>query len=533
MSYITPNELINYKLYADATGINTKRLQDLIDTDRKSPHKVKMREGIRYFNKEHDILNYVRTYWHEGKEVPDKVKTNRKLIHPFHQLAVNRKTAYICSKPVKVTTKEPDIVDPDKPTAEESKQLKDAQDFQNYLGEYLNDDFNQMLYDTVEDISNGGFAVWKMNVNPDEELEFILIPAKECAPIYDMQHQNKLIGMLRYYKFPFVNSSTGKMKELYKVEYYTDNNVTYWEQQEDESFVSDYSYNTNTNVFGHFEKWNTTKPGEVQQLGWGRVPFVIIKNNSKCTTDLDNIKTLIDAYDLVVSGFCNDLLDFDKLVYVIKNFMGLIGKPGDLQAGISEIAMAVKNIHEHGLILTDDKGGADTIKAEIPVEAKKEFLKMTREAIFYLGEDVDTSSESFINAPSGWAIELRYVPLDQKADRTISQVKLALKDFYWFVTKFINMKYKKNFDSAGIVTTFNKTIITNKLEMVQLLAQSNISQQTYLENHPLINSAEDELKRMDRERNQAVENVNLDDVEIEDEEMQQIADANVPTKLQT
>src|SRR5690606_34798068 len=127
-----------------------------------------------------------------------------------------------------------------------------------------------------------------------------------------------------------------------------------------------------------------------------------------------------------------------------------------------------------------------------------------------------TRSDKFGNTPSGVSIEFLYNDLDLKADATISQFKSAMKEFYWFVTKYINMKENKKFDSKGIVTTFNKSMITNKLETVQLLAQSRISDQTYLENHPLINNAEDEFKRLEREEAERINRVDLDSIPAED-----------------
>ena len=58
---------------------------------------------------------------------------------------------------------------------------------------------------------------------------------------------------------------------------------------------------------------------ETEQHGWGRVPFIPLRNNEKELTDLQLVKGLIDAYDLVSSEGTNNLLDLVDLYWVMKN----------------------------------------------------------------------------------------------------------------------------------------------------------------------------------------------------------------------
>ena len=45
-------------------------------------------------------------------------------------------------------------------------------------------------------------------------------------------------------------------------------------------------------------------------------------NNATHTGDLPMVKDLIDQYDLVVSGFPNDLTDIQEVVFIIRNYGG-------------------------------------------------------------------------------------------------------------------------------------------------------------------------------------------------------------------
>lgn len=55
---------------------------------------------------------------------------------------------------------------------------------------------------------------------------------------------------------------------------------------------------------------------------WGRVPFLLLKNNRNSTTDLEHIKGLIDAYDLISSKGTNNFLDLVELYWVIYGYGG-------------------------------------------------------------------------------------------------------------------------------------------------------------------------------------------------------------------
>lgn len=495
MTYITQTQLIQNKILTDAKQINTARIQDLIDSDIQSLQKKNAWDGINYYRARHDILDYVRTYWVDEVKKEDKIKHNNKIPHPFLQLLINQKTSYICAKPVNVTTKEPDVKDPKNPTPEEKKLIQIAQEFQTAIDDQLGDKFNQLIPESVIGTSQKGFEAIKFYIDPNGELRFTIVPAEGCIPIYDTQHQDRLVALIRYYTYQFINAK-GEKKDLYKLEYYTDKDVTYWEQQEDGSYIKDPNYLINP--AGHFHTYNTQKPGVREQHSWGRVPFVIVKNNPAMTTDLEPIKLLIDSYDKVKSGWINDLEDFDQMIYVLKNYAGVRDETKD---GYHELAMVVDSIKKHGIIMVEGEGDVKTLKADIPVEAKEKFLKLTWGEIYYFAEGVDLSADKFGNNPSGVSIEFLYEALNSKADRTIAQLKVALKDFFWFVTKYINMKKNKNYDPNEIVFTFSKSVVTNKLETVQMLNQADLSKQTYYEMISNVTgiSAEEELKRKDRE----------------------------------
>ena len=50
------------------------------------------------------------------------------------------------------------------------------------------------------------------------------------------------------------------------------------------------------------------------------MPFIFFSNNDEGTSDLNDIKELIDSYDKIYSGFVNDLEDIQEIIFVLTNY---------------------------------------------------------------------------------------------------------------------------------------------------------------------------------------------------------------------
>ncbi len=494
MAYMTNQYLINRQIMSDANNINTSRIANLIELDNSSAEKDNMRKGINYYNVKHDIINAKRYYYVNGIRTENKVASNYRIPHAFFRFLNNQKTSYICGKPIIISLPEPDINDPQNLTKEEQIKIQELKDFKKEFKKYLGDTFNTTMSAWVSGAGQKGQEIIHFYIDPDGELKYCIVPAEECILIYDTQYLNELLAVVRYYTYEYI-AQDGQLKELYKVEWWTKTDVTYWEQQADGSYILDAFYDVNP--AGHFYSFFTQEPGKRKQHGWNKVPFVVLKNNPERTTDLEPIKDLIDAYDKVKSGWCNDINDFQEMILVVKGYSAL---SDESQRGLSELAIFMKNLREHRVITVEGDGDVKGLRADIPVDAKEKFLGICWREIFYFGGGVDMMDEKGRSGSSGAALRLLFTNLDLKADLLISEMKLALKDFFWFITKFINIKNKKQYDSSDFIFTFNKSIITNQLETVQMLNMAKISQQTYLENLPFINDADEEKKRIEREQ---------------------------------
>jgi SPP1 family phage portal protein len=487
--YFNITDLLKLKIFADRNRIDSARIGDLIKSDISSEFKRKMAQSVNYYNGKHDILNNKTYYWIRGERQENKARSNYKIPHPFHKVLIDEKVAYLTGNPLTIGI------------AGEDRGDAKASDYRKALLNIFTEKFDDVVSDWVRGASEKGVEWVHFYIDKSGELKYTIVPAEQIIAVYDAQYEDKLLFVIRFYEYDLIKEN-GEVLRKYKVEQWTDTNVEYFQELEDGSFVHDLMYEYNPSP--HWFEYSTNNSEELVGHSWGRVPFIPLLNNYDMKNDLEPIKKLIDAYDLAASGWLNDLEDFANYVWVVKNFQDRnIENNLEVEAGITSLATVVKNIKEDGAVSVGDDGDVKVIRNEIPIEAKKQFLDLCSREIIYFGEGSDVSSDLLgkSHAPSGVALQFLYARLDMKCNRMLRKLQSALKDFVWFVTKYINAKENKDFNSDDVTFTVNKAQIFNEAERVQMLISSNslLSLETQLENHPLVDDVQNELDRIKRE----------------------------------
>ena len=242
-----------------------------------------------------------------------------------------------------------------------------------------------------------------------------------------------------------------------------------------------------------------------QGYSWGRVPFLILKNNRSSTTDLEHIKGLIDAYDLISSEGTNNFLDLVELYWVIA------GYGGETAHAIAKRLQINKAVH-----ISDASGKIEAKQIELPVAGRLEYLKMLRKDIFHFGMGVDTDSDKFGNAPSGVSLKFQYTLLDQKAGNMIAKLKKVIKELLWFVTDDYNRTHGTNYNADDIIVDINKNIITNDVEIVGMIQSSKgiVSDKTLLAMHPFVTDVNAEMQEMEAEEKRTLEKFGNHDISL-------------------
>jgi SPP1 family phage portal protein len=532
MPYYTQTEIVNLKVLADAAISDSKVMKDLIDADYNSQLKKWMRLGENYYNGNHDYQQHKNYYWaSEGKQIEAKTRANNLIISSYYTFGEDQKIEYLLGKPPTVGVDEPYIEDEDNPTPEEKKAIKRAEKFQTAINKELGRKFVNTLTECAHGASRKAIEWLHFYVNTNSELEFVIVPSQQIIPIYDVQYENRLIQIIRYYEYQLVDTNNKQRVTRYKVEVWTEKDVTYYAQDYAGDFYLDLYYQINPSSHWYDEN-EALKTKKAQS--WGRLPFVPIYNNSQGTSDLRPIKPLLDAYDKVFSGWANDLDDIKQLILVLKGYNGLSNAT---KSGLTELEYFLQTLYTYGAIPVSDNGGVDNLKNEIPVDARERFLKICKEAIFEIGRMVETSK--LVGGDiTNVAIKSHYAGLDMKANAMITLLHESLEEIMYFVVSWMNRRDKTDYDYKDIRFTFNKTMLFNELEQTTKMSMvaDRISEKTFLENLPFIDDADEEIARIEADKKRKTDDnmVRLDNIPDEnyyDKDGKIITDKNYTGKL--
>ena len=226
----------------------------------------------------------------------------------------------------------------------------------------------------------------------------------------------------------------------------------------------------------------------------GDVPFIPFANNNLKTSDLDNVKKLIDSYDKTYSGFVNDLEDVQQVIFVLTNYGGIMENG---EKGIYDFLRKLKKYKTIPLDSagTGDQSGVSTLTIEIPVEARKELLEMTRKAIFSMGQGIDPQQQGF-DSTSGEAMKFLYSLLELKAGLMETEFRLGFGELVRAICRYHNK------DVKNIIQTWTRNAIRSESELVDICSKSKgiISNRTIIKNHPLVDDPEQEEKQLKKEQ---------------------------------
>ncbi|WP_446935916.1 phage portal protein [Lysinibacillus fusiformis] len=439
------NEHINNN--APKTTDEIKELYDNFDTS-------KMVEGVKYYGVDNKINERkIYTYQDEVKVV-DKDAINSKIPSGFHKILVDQKVAYLVGEPMVFGSK-----------SDNKQQLE-------LLEEIIGEQWEDTITEIVKGASNKGREWLHVFVNEDGNFDYMVIPAENFIPIYDYSKRKKLGAGIRFYSLT---------EKVIKFEVYDDETVTYYEMIDGELTLD---ANVEVNPAPHF-----TDAEGISGMGWSKVPFIPFLNNSEELSDLHFYKEIVDNYDLLVSDAQNTLLDMQALIFALRGYEG------------ESLAEFMMNLKRYKAVSLDENGGIDTIKAEVPVEAYKTQKNTLKEDLFMFGQGVNPSPDIIGNAPSGVALENLYSLLDMKASMFERKATLALREFMWFIQTYCELAKKGQFDYRDVTFTFNKLLLTNEAEIIQMARDSDglISKATIRENHPWVKDAAQEEERMERE----------------------------------
>lgn len=210
-------------------------------------------------------------------------------------------------------------------------------------------------------------------------------------------------------------------------------------------------------------------------------PIVPLWSNKEHQSELTGLRSKIDGYDLIQSGFANDLDDASQIYWIINNAGGM--DEVDLKKFIDQIKRV------KAAVVEEDTASAQAHTLDIPYQARQAGLADLRDSLYRDAMALDTDKISAGNV-TATAINAAYENLELKCDGYEYCVTEAIKNLLSLI----------GVDDAP---TYHRRKTTNQPEATQMIlsAAQYLDDETILKHLPFLNIDEinDIMKRKEKE----------------------------------
>ena len=426
--------------------LTTEEIRRFIEEDSVSEKKRKAKEGQRYYEAEHDILQYRMFYYNaDGILVEDRARANSRICHPFFTELVDQLAAYVLA------------------FDENPIRAKDTADgLQDHLDVYFDDEYWSEIQELITGTNAKGFEYLYAFKNAEDRLMF------ECADsmgVVEVRAKDTDDGC-EYIIYWYIDRMGKDQKLIKRIEVYDKDQIWFYMQEDSGEIIPDDNepLNPKPNVV-----WTDPKTGEKYGDNLGFIPFWRLDNNRKQFSGLKPIKGLIDDYDLMECGLSNNLQDFDKPIHLVRGFEG---------DNLDELQ---QNIMTKKLLGVDANGGLEILTVNVPYEARKTKADEDEKNIYRFGMGFNSSQVGDGNI-TNVVIRSRYVLLDLKANKLIKRLKRFLKSIIRVVLDEINSQNGTDYQYTDVIVEFKPVILTNDQENAQIALTEAQTKQILINN---------------------------------------------------
>ena len=319
--------------------------------------------------------------------------------------------------------------------------------------ETLGDNFDQAVYQWAYWAQANGAAYLYVHIGHDkDEWQYSLFKKTEFLPLYD-ERTGVLRGGVRFWSVEWG-------KRPITAVLYTETGYTRYETPEKRYSLSSLEMVEEERPYVETVETSDAYGDEVTEAGnFSSLPIFPLYSGENRDSALDNLKPLIDAYDMILSGFANDLRDCAQVYWLVTGALGMT--ESDKQQLLDRLML------QHMAVVDGENSGLTPYTQEIPYNARNEALKQIRNQMYenFGGFDVHTVEAGATNDH----IEAAYWPMDEEADafeyQLITSIRMIL-------------------DMMGIedVPVFIRNRVSNQKEQTDMI----LSAASYLDNETIL-----------------------------------------------
>lgn len=333
------------------------------------------------------------------------------------------------------------------------------------IKERLGDQFDNDLYTCgyYALIHGVSFGFW----NKDKLHCF---PVTEFCPLYD-EYTGKLMAGIRFWSLDWGKKPVNAV--LYEEDGYTE-----YRTKEGSTGLDLQEYHKKRGYMQTLQ--HTIADGEevVGESNYGSLPIVPLFGSKRKQSTLIGMREAIDSYDLIQSGFANNLMDCAEIYWIISGNMGM---------DAAETNKFRDRLTLQHIANVDDEAKITPYTQDVPHEARSVYLDRIKKQLY---EDFGAFDVTDISSRQATAteIEAAYEPMDEEADA-----------FEYEVIEFV----QQILSLMGIegVPSFKRSRVANLKDQTDtvMMAADVLDKETIIRKLPFItvDEVDDILSRLD------------------------------------
>lgn len=417
--------------------MTTQRILKYIEVF-KQKYLPRLQKLSRYYNCQNDaILN--RTF-------SDNTIPNNHIAVPFGKYICDVTASYFVGKPIVLNSTNTEYLS----ELNSIFKYNDSQVIDNQLA------LNQSKY---------GLANELLYIDNQKNIRFAPIDVENTILIYDNTVEKNLIYAIRFFEETDILTN----KKTLSVELYSETDISYFTEIE--------GVLTLTDMQPHF---------------FGGCPINPYINNTSSLSDFEHVIKLIDSYDYAISDQQNMRDSWADSYMLWKN-------TGELKVEEALVMKEKKNI----FVEDKEQGMASDVSylnKNADVTEINSFLDRIADNIFTFSYVNNLNSESQKSHTSATQSKLSLMALEQNVIRKEAYFKFGLQRKIELITNILNIKGAEyNYLDIAMTFTRNIPIDLSVVSDTIVKLRNLVSDQTLLENLPIISDVEQELQRIQKQ----------------------------------
>ncbi len=450
MPYITQTDLINAVIAGNAPMSTAQIVTEEIRNFKASPEYAEMKAAGEYWRNRSEVQN---------KTVKISGRSNTKIEHPALRKLIRQKVNYLLASPFSISSK--------------------SEAYAKALDEVFNEPFRAKISGMTTDAIKWAIGYLQPYFKAGR-LCWARLPATEVRPLWEDAEHEQLNGFIRFYQQTIYEGTL--KREITRAEFWTVEGVQYFVSTDGDTFREDLE----RPPVPHFTLGK-------KAYNWEQVPLVWLKYNDDELPLLRFVREMIDDINWQKSITSDVLRDIVNFIYVLRNYGG------------ADLAEFMEDLRQHFAIKIEGDGGVDKLSADLNIEAVMKFLEEQRRDLYDYGNGVDTKDPN-LGTASGVALNFRYTDLDADCRDLGENLKASLQRAKVFIDLYLQAIGKGSFKDQTFDVTYAVDMPVNESDTVKNCKDSAgiISQRTIVENHPWVKDPDEEIKQLEKERQEAM-----------------------------